>query len=96
MRMNDEIGSPLSRRALALRLAAASGAALLPHVAAAGDEPAVEAAISASPVPLDPSQRMDVRNAVRGLAKALADARRKEVPNEVDPAFVYLPGGGLR
>ena len=84
-----------SRRELALALAAAGGAALLPLPASA-DEPGVEAALSASPGPLTPEQRLDVRNGVRGLAKALAEARRKEVPNDVDPAFVYLPGGGAR
>jgi hypothetical protein len=94
--MSQQQRRPFTRRELALGLAAASGTALLPLPASAADEPPVEAALTASPAPLDPQQRLAVRNGVRGLQKSLADARKKEVPNDVDPAFVYLPGGGIR
>jgi hypothetical protein len=87
--------SPLSRRDLALLAATASGAALLP-LSAAAEEPAVEEALAVSPAPLDPEQRADVRRGARSLAAELAKARAREVPNDVDPAFVFLPGGGAR
>lgn len=93
--MSERAQGPLSRRDLALGLAAVSGALLLPAPAAA-DEPPVETALAASPSALDPAQRLDVRNGARSLAKALAEARKTEVPNEVDPAFVYLPGTAAR
>jgi hypothetical protein len=87
--------SPLSRRELALLATAASGATLVP-LSASAEEPAVEEALAVSPAPLEPEQRADVRRSVRSLAAELAKGRAREVPNDVDPAFVFLPGGGAR
>ena len=95
------------RRALARGFAASAAAALLPRVAGAEDAPTpfskespgapvgalVEEALAASPAALSPEQRLDVRNGVRSLQQALADARKRELAYDVEPAFIFLPEG---
>ncbi len=97
----------LSRRSLARVISGAAAAALLPGRSEAVEAPAhlskqfedshtealVEAALSATPATLSAEQRLDVRRGVRDLQKALADARRVQVPYETDPATVFLPTG---
>jgi hypothetical protein len=95
------------RRSLARSLAASAAAALLPAAARADDVPsslskespgspvdaAIEAALAVTPVELSPEQRLDVRNGVRSLEKALEDARKAKLDYDVEPAFVFLPEG---
>ena len=97
----------ISRRTLAKTLSGAAAAAFLPGRSDAADTPAlpskqiadshtealVEAALSATPASLTAEQRPDVRRSVRDVQKALADARRVELPYETDPATVFLPEG---
>ena len=97
----------LTRRSLARAISGAAAAAILPAPATAGEEPVlpfgqrteariealVEAALSATPASLTAEQRLDVRRSVRAVQKALADARRVELPYETDPATVFLPEG---
>lgn len=53
----------------------------------------IEAALAVSPATLSPEQRMDVRNGVRSLQQALADARKAKLEYDIEPAFVFLPEG---
>jgi hypothetical protein len=96
-------GPAVTRRALARTLGGAAAAACLPALPSAAEtpapagsvsDPALEAAIAAAfaatPAPLSPEQRLDVRNGVRSLQQALADGRRAPIAYEAEPATVFL------
>jgi hypothetical protein len=95
------------RRSLARGIGAAAATALLPSRLRADDAPVplskessgapvdslIDAALAVSPAELSPEQRLDVRNGVRSLQQALADARKAKLDYGVEPAFIFLAEG---